>query len=178
MFSTWLSAASFIGVLAAIGLAFHSNMIARDTAKRELRAYINVAYAEVEPPESPLNFKARIHFENFGMTPAYDVQSRVNSRTVGGGVLDSFSRELSHREPSPPFVAAPRRQFSRTVDVILDPEELDSLESGIAHAIIYGDVTYGDAFGQPRTTTFCMRVFHFRKPNEKIVPWGNGDSAT
>ncbi len=63
---------SLAGVFIAIGLTAHSNWIARDTARRQLRAYVTVTDVQFRPtPENAV--RASVNFKNSGTTPATDL---------------------------------------------------------------------------------------------------------
>lgn len=154
-FSGWFGGLSFLGVLAAISLAYHSNWIARDTAKRQLRAYISVE------PQGIFDYgeenRLCVLVKNGGQTPAYDI---VASSFVG---LIEGPRDF---KPTPDEISLERidagimlgPQESMSIWVGLNPIPQDSLEAirdkklAIGH---YGSVVYRDAFRTSQTTYFA-----------------------
>ena len=75
-FAGWFGGLNFLGVLAAIGLAFHSNRIARDTSNAQLRPYVHGHLIEWQQRggggEFYIDFKVK--FTNAGQTPAKELQ--------------------------------------------------------------------------------------------------------
>lgn len=69
----WIGGVSGVLVLIALGLAFHSNWIARDTAKRQLRAYISIESADLQQVCSEgIRPQINVIIRNTGQTPAQD----------------------------------------------------------------------------------------------------------
>jgi len=72
-FSGWFGGLSFVGVLAALGIGYHANRIARQSMEVQDRAWIAIDYLEsvgfrIENDLPRFVFKAK--FENVGATPA------------------------------------------------------------------------------------------------------------
>lgn len=90
----WAAAISSIvgtaGVVAALGIGWHSNYIARDTAKRQLRAYIGFTNWSVKTVKGKTIYTTGI--QNFGQTPAY----RLTFDRVLTTDLDFDCNRLSH----------------------------------------------------------------------------------
>jgi hypothetical protein len=73
--ATWVGAVSGVLVLIALGFAFEANWISRDTAKRQLRAYVVARGIRLQVFEVGKPIKARITFFNCGQTPALELRS-------------------------------------------------------------------------------------------------------
>jgi hypothetical protein len=72
-FSGLFGGLGLILTLGAVGAALHSNYIARDTARRQLRAYIGIDAASIEfvkAGEDGANRAIHVSIKNFGQTPA------------------------------------------------------------------------------------------------------------
>ncbi|MCY0149772.1 hypothetical protein OEG84_19180 [Hoeflea sp. G2-23] len=85
VFISWwqlgLATAGTILVFGSLGAAFWANWIARDTAKRQLRAYVAVPGGVLSPvKDSKTKLRYDIRIENTGQTPAYNVSCWTNSR--------------------------------------------------------------------------------------------------
>ena len=151
---------SLVGIFAAIGLAFHSNWIARDTAKRQLRAYISIEPGGINESKDGLH-SVPFNIINNGQTPAYEmehggdfvvttgnplefdpsVDGRLNGQTAVtdqslGPNSNRFSYAYLEAELCVPFLA-----------------KIDKKEAAIIH---YGYVTYKDAFGDRHRTSFAF----------------------
>jgi hypothetical protein len=74
-FAGWFGGLSFLGVVVAIVVAFHSNWIARDTARRQLRAYMILKDATFQNRGVGEAAVCILRIENTGSTPAYGVRT-------------------------------------------------------------------------------------------------------
>lgn len=86
---TWLSGVSLFAVAIAIYLTIESNNIARETAKRQLRAYLAFTHTSLVTDHT-LSPDGSIMFllKNFGQTPGRSVQLRRTSRRIIGPLGD------------------------------------------------------------------------------------------
>ena len=156
--------ASLAGVVAALALTANSNRIARDAARRQLRAYIGLESCEITPLDDRSGFILTATFINAGQTPAYRL------KLMG----ESFAAEypLAAEHPFIPHVGgyetplAPGQSIGcsyrlRTNDV---DEAMRAVVAGETGLYIQGVCLYEDAFGRSRDTTFCY-VFGGRVAN-------------
>lgn len=173
-----LASAGTTLVIGSFWLAFWSNWIARDTARRELRAYVCLNNAEVVDPPDALGFMAFIEFVNFGQTPAHNVTIRCRSKTVGAARLKSFESDLSHVDPTEPSVFGPGAGIRKNIDNVLSPKEIDSILREECIIAIIGDVRYVDIFGNEQSTEFRLRVRNIRTDSQRIHPMETGNTAT
>lgn len=149
-----ISVGSLVGVFAALGLAFNSNSIAQDTAKRQLRAYMGILDCEISGVEETGAFVLTARLQNAGQTPAYKV------RLAG----ESFAAEYPLKDerdflpisegydapvnPGHDICCAKRistTSFDQTMQYVL---------TGELGLYIQGICTYEDAFGQSQETKF------------------------
>jgi hypothetical protein len=165
--AAWLSGASFAAVLIALWFAFRSNWIARDTAKRQLRAYVSVEPKGIYERDSDGNIIVPIAIKNAGQTPAYQV-TVFSWFSLSDDPL-SFDPSAPNRERPPNYdpteiTIGPgethhvytRMPFSPTKPEML---AIASKETAIIH---YGVVTYVDAFKAGRNTEFA----HYHRGEE------------
>lgn len=157
----WQLALSVLGFVALIytlaltrnatNAAIESNKIARDTAKRELRAYLPVESAEVRNLECGTEYF--IQFRNFGQTPAYQVTgwgalamqphdfSAVGAMSCFGDIPPGGQVHIYKRAPRP-----------------LTLVETINLKSGLLEINFFGEINYFDAFGETRATKFRRAI--------------------
>lgn len=118
---------------------------AEDTAKRQLRAYVSVASAEIIDLNAGLIPVAHLRVKNFGQTPAYDLVA------IGGiAVGESFDRLPA---PTGPSVMS---RSSLSIGAISDqyhpaprplrPEEMAAILAGTMTLWVYGEFQYRDTF--------------------------------
>lgn len=133
----------------------------RDTAKRELRAYVNYDTGRISGTlgiegETSL---VRIQIKNFGQTPAYRLRARnAVARLPWPPEEESF---ILPDEPNSFGVLGPTHHFTmvrRLPDPAFPIGTLELLRRGEVAIFVYGEIEYEDAFGNPHTTTF--RVMH------------------
>jgi hypothetical protein len=155
-----------VGIIQARQLSRHAahteNLVAtaRDTAERQLRAYL-----QVTPDQNSVVWINTVHIpacrvfvKNAGQTPAYEVQA--------DGAINPAPFPL--REPLSEFLS-PEEQFRLVIhpgeghtinfigDRLLTEDEVDRLVPGKdLRLYLYGQVRYKDAFGKDRYTRFRM----------------------
>lgn len=128
--------------------------LSRDTAVRQLRAYVCVASGIVrfKIPTVPV---AEIHIKNYGQTPAYDVRMWIGTAIAAYPLKETL--------PTP-------KEGFQMATVILAPNEkphvLKHPHTGIPSELllmiglreftlyIYGEIRYKDAFGLERLTKY------------------------
>lgn len=122
-------------------------MLAEDTTKRQLRAYICMDTAEVEfSTGQPI---ANVHFKNCGQTPAYEVHGWVGVEVRPHPlqsplpVRDDIAKPKTTVGPGVGFGYPGRRKSQ-----MFTKEELSKIGAGpLTTFYVYGRVDYRDAFG-------------------------------
>jgi hypothetical protein len=124
----------------------------KDTAQRELRAYMGISkiFLNLDVPSLP---KANVETKNFGQTPAYKVRQWV-------GIMP-------HEHPlTVPLIKSPDAQkgSSTVVPSGIPQSQIVGLKKQLPLNItfgpagvtiyVYGEITYEDIFGVERHTTF------------------------
>jgi len=147
---------SLAGVCAALALAFHSNWIARDTAKRQLRAYIHVEGLSIRDVSVGKIPRGHVRFINAGQTPAYNVSIRSHliylpEELDGAMKIDACERDFS-LGPGRTHNAYPNGAFPIGTDM------LNNFKIGAISIFIFGEIKYTDAFGTKQIT--CFRSVH------------------
>jgi hypothetical protein len=148
--------------------------ISRDTARRQLRAYVSIETIYIhnigiEPPPiqgqgpiqpGPWIYKPdigpifTITIKNFGQTPAYETSHwthicfREFPLTSNLVVPPIPFRPKTTIPPGAPIQVIPN------MDRPLTSEQITQLKTGTHAVYILGEITYKDAFGEPRYTKF------------------------
>jgi hypothetical protein len=150
---------SLAGVLIAIGLTYQSNRIARDTAKRQLRAYISVEPKGVFARDDDGWILMPVAIKNSGQTPAKAVQ--IESWF---GLVESpewfDARKVDRKEGytvESAMMVPPNEESFAYVRVPFNPTPAAELEirNGKVGFVHVGKVVYQDVFGHPQATTFA-----------------------
>ncbi len=129
--------------------------LAKDTAQRQLRAYISVEIRGFQfdrDPNLALVCKANFEIRNDGQTPAYDVRTNVDFRIAAQPLLSDFTRPNDNIlrfensiSPNRTQEASGTKAFSIEKQKLLPGQKLYFL----------GLILYKDAFGIERETWFC-----------------------
>lgn len=131
---------------------------AKDTAERELRAYVCVESSSgTEAAEDRRWPTFKVEVKNFGKTPAFDVIT-----WIGVGIqeypLTSELPKPPDEEPQSKTILGPECKttligiFRRTPNAF----EVEAINSGTGAIYVQGRIEYKDAFGKSRFTTFCL----------------------
>jgi hypothetical protein len=133
---------------------------AKDTAKRQLRAYIagpTKARIRLFQTANPASY---LEFQNSGQTPAHDVRLWTSSAVTIYPLQKPPAGpqgDISERESSTVGVVGPNGVFHTecTVDIPITAEEREAVIKGTGAFFIYGELFYRDSFGENRKTSFC-----------------------
>lgn len=159
-FAGWFGGLSFLGVLGAIGMAFHSNWIARDTAKRQLRAYVTLdsmipVYSFMDEHKHLHSIKCQINLLNTGQTPAKVIYAMLDLIVAPkGGVIPDFPAKK--RESFDVYIGAGKESlFGQTV--IARQYLIDSFNK---NCVIYGmcRFAYEDIFQEKHMVSIRCRI--------------------
>lgn len=181
----WIGGVSGLLVLVALGFAFEANKIARDTAKRQLRAYLTVEPGGINIPENGMH-RVPLNVINNGQTPAYELEHGGDFLIIVGDPRQ-FNPETDGRLGSlgvTDFVASTDQilgpQTNQFTYAYLEEEltqpfwdQIFKMEAAIIH---YGFFRYRDAFGEQRQTNFAF--YHWGEEltdaDSKRCRFGNG----
>jgi hypothetical protein len=153
---TWVSGGSGLLVLAALYLAFQSNRIAGDTAKRQLRSYVNVSKFEPSAYCVGQAFSTRVHFSNKGQTPAHDVivraylarrQLPLDTATLGDQPITGWGSKTTLANGDP---LSANVRFGHSVS----EDEIAAFRDEKIGIYVYGWVSYKDIFGEKHITKY------------------------
>lgn len=130
--------------------------IMRETAERQLRAYISGQASSFKYDATKKNVVVEVHFKNFGQTPAYNVRCWMGV-TVREHPLGSLLQNPPVELPLAKEVLAPSRHSIITVPTReLSDLEINQFMSGQTVVYAFGEISYSDAFGQHRVTKFRL----------------------
>jgi len=164
----WLiaTAISVFALCASAASAFYASrqsQTASDTAKRQLRPYINIAPSVGDQDRSRLNIfevgkkiRAEVALENSGQTPAYEVRVVIDTKIAPLPLLNNFDfigRVITERG-----LVGPHTKFYPTIESeieITDSGHKD-VENSKSVVYVYGRVEYTDSFGKNHWTEFCL----------------------
>jgi hypothetical protein len=146
---------SLLGVIAALCIALHSNWIARDTAKRQLRAYLTLGDCSVAVPQQEHFFDAKIFVTNSGQTPARNVIWHTTLEFRRPDDATPFVLRQLDTPPSKSIVGPDGSTHTHVRSRIpLSKRITDEIHAGTAIAWIFGTITYDDVFGERHSLSF------------------------
>lgn len=167
--SAWWAWASALGVGAALSLTIWTNSIMRDTARRQLRAYLVTAGIGIEwrtlasTGERHLSLRAQLI--NSGQTPAHSAKFIVGYSL--GKMPDFLSNELNESDNSQTVVGA--NLNIDTPDIWLDESLVIQAFKEPVPLYFYGTVSYRDIFNRKYITQFLWQIT-FSKTRDAEVP--------
>ena len=172
------SAVSSALVLIALYLAFRSNWIARDTAKRQLRAYISVESASLKKVcsagEKP---QVNVVIKNTGQTPARElrIESDVFLKNVSFDC--SFVSEIPKDYGMQVIGAGVTRRIDALMDTPLSVDDVKALQDGTKRLFFLAYGEYVDVFDAKQTFQLTYLARH---PTTNIDFWAThlGNVAT
>ena len=151
------TAISTVLVLIALRLAFGSNSIARDTAKRQLRAYLT--FGEFVLNLDKADWRLQLKWNNRGQTPAIEVHTVADWIALETPLpADFIFPDPPPFEEDGPATIGPNQSVYGTCPQDLSPALLMSVANGDRQMYVWGSVEYLDAFGQLRRSEIAAKV--------------------
>jgi hypothetical protein len=133
--------------------------LSRDTAKRQLRAYVIVDAESFDT--RPGKFISKLKVINTGQTPAYEMKVLSKTDILPLPLPEGF--DFSIEDPGNPSVSTLGRDrdvghASELTTKDVARQRFDAALADDAAEVIYtfGTATYRDAFGDPQHTNFCV----------------------
>jgi len=177
--SKWTDPLSvFTGLLVAvtaglIGIGWIQWRETRNTAKRQLRAYLAVypGFLLEQDERNKLIFEARPIVKNTGQTPAYEISFQGITRVLPIPLPPNFNFSLvPHPNPSVATLGSQQdnTMFPATEKLYTTNELIDILLLNKVALYTYGTVTYEDTFGETRHTEYC---YFFAWGSKGIPMW-------
>jgi len=152
--------------------------ITKDTAERQLRAYMSVSNLSVrdasQAKQSPI---AKAVMINSGQTPAYNCKALSSIKVIARSDIKEYEIPLPLNKEAG-IVVGPNCEFNvhKRLVTSLDDLTVAKLSKGEVVIIFSGAVTYEDAFGNTRTFYFNGWGTKFDSPDGGIISplsWGN-----
>ncbi len=140
----------------AARFAWQQVEVARDTARKQLRAYLFVELAESISREFEQFNRARLRFNNSGPTPAYRLACDVKIFPERPKVGESWEWTFPRRDDLTCRVGVLAETASRFFKA-KDPITIDDLIEGEHHLFVVGVIYYDDIYREPHWVTFCMQ---------------------
>lgn len=166
----WLIGVTFLLVVATGGLVYY----ARDTARRQLRAYVYVDSILVGTPLKDANVTVRI--KNYGQTPAYNFscEAVISYQTPAEPFiqhkLPHLFREKADIPPNTVFIGRPFMENS------FSDETIATIDADKSAFYLSGVIRYYTFFNKERRTEFRYRYRPKRTPDQaewEATPEGN-----
>lgn len=164
----WGTVGAAMGAAAAAYYASRQAETASDTARRQLRAYIEVSLitqrsegTEINfDPEKPLHFFFSI--TNRGVTPALDVVGSTGGRFLKlpiGKDVDLSRPKYPDESPSTVFPNGTDPNGMPVSATLDDSRKLLIRQDKDLRLVLYGTVEYRDIFGELHHTNFCKSYY-------------------
>lgn len=138
--------------------------IARDTAYRQLRAYVCEQVDISNLHQGADHISAPVTIRNFGVTPAYDVRFWAQLRLMTNHEAATFLFEPpADAAAQPPMVVNPEGTYTGGAFIATTPEDRQNANKSL---YLWGEITYRDAFGQRHMAKF--RFVHMNRYGTQI----------
>ena len=158
----WISGLSGLLVLAALYLTFRSNQIARDTAKRQLRAYVShVEYVMKHHHDSRgnlVNHDITAIWLNGGQTPAFDAQCVINFVLCTDPLPDDFTFPPPENAPEFGTLALGPGQKCNCLSPSISHQQLLNVGRSALRLFVWSQAEYVDAFDVRRRSEVACEV--------------------
>jgi hypothetical protein len=171
--SGFATAASTLLVLVALYFAFRSNWIARDTARRELRAYLVFRNVRCEFTTMS-DYEVHGEIVNVGQTPAYDVQVRGRAMIwADNEIPPAFTYDLQGLGKA---IIGPQGDLGHEFIIEnMSPERKAGFRAGSQKLYAIGRVQYEDIFRRVFAYNFAAVSDKFGSGRLTPCEWGNNE---
>lgn len=137
-----------------------ANEIARDTAKRQLRAYVAPDHFDFNKIEPGCPLRLRLWIKNFGQTPAQ--LNNWQTETVALARQPVEGDFTLAKLPTPPSRATLGAQQALSTSLgkgaPYTEELITEIKAGTVHVFLFGVIEYLDRFGDQQTTHFRFEL--------------------
>jgi hypothetical protein len=174
-YTWWLAILTGVLAISTVGLwiaTIFTLRHSRETAKRQLRAYLSVLVGGgvYQERDKPLRFEGKPVIVNNGPTPAHKVGFKARAAILPVPLPDNFEFPLPN-DFTGAAALGPGQHFvmSAIVDGFIPDLEVDDVKRANGRALyVWGIVTYEDIFGATQHTQFSQIISWL--PNDAI--WG------
>jgi|ERR1700733_14587262 hypothetical protein len=157
---------AIVGVIilcAYTGLTGYQAYLAKDTAERQLRAYMSASIEKQPDLDGPAPAEVTIVYKNNGQTPAYRVQARaifsVGDSELSEKDIEGIRKVIKTLRKSETVVFPGQEIRGATIPGVGIPlTEGDKITINLGARVLWlnGEITYLDAFGVSRFTNFRL----------------------
>jgi hypothetical protein len=145
----------------------------KDTAKRQLRAYlvVNIGGAVYQEREKNLKFEGKPLLVNTGQTPARKVRYKAQSAILPFPPSDNFVfQEVSEDIGFGILGAQQNATMGATVEEFCRDGEVEDIKKAVGHSLyVWGTVTYEDIFGITHYTKFGQQLYWVKNGADERV---------
>jgi hypothetical protein len=146
----WAALVAAISTLLAAGFTGWQAWIAKDTAERQLRAYVLFKDANLS------NWPEVIFiFHNSGQTPGYNVKSNIEV-LVEDPAFEKSIVPLVPQMQGPPIGPGSLSDVRWTMARVVSPAEIADIQQGKRMIFLHGRIEY-DSFGKRHYSNFCAK---------------------
>lgn len=146
----------------ATSLMKDQNALAKDTAQRQLRAYVTVDKVEIFYTDSiPTKIALAAHFTNSGATPAKDFQGKMFTIITQGEFISlpiNYDPISDTVDGSVVYIGSGKKRSITDFKDPIDGKSPDEIIHGDYSIVLHGYGRYLDVFGNMHTTTFCHAI--------------------
>jgi hypothetical protein len=170
------SATAMEGVSSAMAAqvenAVNLTRLQREFWQRQMRAYVSVVVggATFQEREKRLKFAGRPKVINDGMTPAHNVKTVIKAAILKVPLPDDFDFSLPASSATAGPAIGPRqtRDYTGIVEEYVPDQDVKGIKdlTGQRGLVVWGRITYDDAFGQPHYANFAQALY-----------WGEGEAV-
>lgn len=133
--------------------------ISKDTARRQLRAYVHVLAGQirlVNINQEGMGLDIGIELRNSGQTPAYDFSTWIEQPVVQVSDAVPFTIEKPMSDRDGFSITAPGGSVNLRFVIPISEDDLSAIRQGEKKVFVWGGTNYTDAFGDERYTRFRM----------------------
>lgn len=167
------------GILAiftgALWLATRKLVIdAKDTSKRQLRAYLSVSIGGgmYQERHKNIRFEVKPNLLNSGNTPAHKITYWARAEVLPFPLSDNFDFPPTEDTLQSSLVLGPHQNIilNAVVNEFFPEEEAGNIKRGSDRRLyIWGIVSYTDVFGDSHTTRFCHSIYWFGPTENETI---------
>jgi len=136
---------------------------ARESNKRELRAYISVVVGGADYQDRETNFKFAGYpiLKNNGRTPAYNIKYWSKAEIIPDALIENYQFQITPTQELSQASIGPGedRILTCIVPEFVNYAEVSDIKIGKGKALwVWGRLHYEDAFGDPHYVNFSQRI--------------------
>lgn len=154
--SYWLLVFSLLAALGAAIAAWLTMGIMKDTARRQMRAYLGICAGDIvlgqDQDTDGQAMRANVEIKNSGLTPAYKFRSWIEA-IVAVRDADPFNLP-STMDDRAPFIVGTNTSTQLQKTIALTDDEVAGIREGTKKVFVWGKVEYVDAFDATRYFIF------------------------